>query len=359
MTDTAPAPRWLLYGASGYTGTLIAEEAVRRGHRPLLAGRSPEKLSPLADRLGLEFVAVALEDMRSLLRAMEGLPLVLHAAGLFAQTSAPMVRACLATGVHYLDIAGELPVFEESFHRDAEARARGVALLSGVGFDVVPTDCLARYVADRLPEARELDLAFVPSGGGVSTGTARTLLEALCQGGRVRRSGHLRPWPLGKGARRVRFSHGQEHTVVPVPWGDLVTAWYTTGIPDITTYMGMAPQVAPLLRVGVPLLRQAASVGLLRRGLERLVESRVRGPGEEARARGRAYVWAQARAPEQRQVEAWLEVAEGYTFTARAAVRCVEEVLARPLRGALTPALAFGADFVLSVEGTRRLDTLP
>lgn len=357
MTDTAPPLRWLLYGASGHSGTRIAEEAVRRGHRPLLAGRSPERLSPLADRLGLEFVAVALDDMRSLLRAMEGLPLVLHAAGPFAHTSEPMVRACLAAGVHYLDIAGEMGVFEELFHRDAEARTRGVALLSGVGFEVVPTDCLARYVAERLPEARELDLAFVGPGGRVDRGTARLLLEALPQGGRVRRSGHLRPWPLGKGVRRVRLSPGQEHTVVPVPWGDLVTAWYTTGIPDITTYMGVPAQVAPLLRVGAPLLRQAALWGPVRRGLERLAESRE--PQPEARASARAWVWAQARAPEARQVEAWLEVAEGSTFTARAAVRCVEEVLARTLRGSLTPALALGADFVLSVEGTRRLDALP
>src|SRR4051812_29482409 len=194
----------MLYGASGYTGRLIAEEAVRRGHRPVIAGRSREKLAPLAELLGLELAVVGLDDVRGLVAALQGLPLVLHAAGPFIRTSESMVQACLATGAHYLDITGEIPVFENTFHHDAEARERGITLLSGVGFDVVPTDCMARYVAERVPGAHELDLAIVLTGQA-SPGTAKSMLEHLPSGGRVRRGGNLLPWPMGKGLRRVRF----------------------------------------------------------------------------------------------------------------------------------------------------------
>ncbi|MFL5347776.1 MAG: saccharopine dehydrogenase family protein [Hyalangium sp.] len=351
------APRWMLYGASGYTGQLIAEEAVRRGHRPVLAGRSREKLAPLAERLGLELAAVGLEEMRGLVSALEGLPLVLHAAGPFIRTSESMVQACLATRAHYLDITGEIPVFENTFHHDAEARARGIALMSGVGFDVVPTDCMARYVAERVPGAHELDLAIVFSGQA-SPGTAKSMLEQVPSGGRVRRGGALLPWPMGKGLRRVRFTDA-ERTVAPIPWGDLVTAWHTTGIPNITTYMALPRAAARVVRFTYPLLQRALSVEAIRHGAERLIESRMHGPNETARNEHHTQIWAEARAPDGRRAQAWLELPEGYAFTAVAAVRAVEEVLARKPQGALTPAGTFGADFVLSIPGCRRLDALP
>jgi len=347
----------MLYGASGYTGRLIAEEAVRRGHRPLLAGRSREKLRPLAERLGLDMVVAGLDDVRTLVASLEGLPLVLHSAGPFVRTSEPMVQACFATGAHYLDITGEIPVFENTFRHDAEARERGICLMSGVGFDVVPTDCLARYVAERVPGAHELELA-ISAGSQASAGTTKSALGQLPQGGRVHRGGALQPWPIGKGLRRVRFAD-VERTVAPIPWGDLVTAWHTTGIPNITAYMAMPAGAARFLRFSFPLLKQVLTVDAVRRKAEGWIESRVDGPDEKARHEHRSHVWAEARAADGRRAQAWLNVPEGYAFTAVAAVRAIEETLAHKPQGAQTPAGAFGADFVLSVEGCLRLDSLP
>lgn len=351
------APRWMLYGATGYTGRLIAEEAVRRGHRPVLAGRSREKLESLAQQLGLDMVVAGLEDVRALADALTGLPLVVHAAGPFIHTSETMIQACLSAGAHYLDITGEIPVFENTFRHDAEAKSRHVALLSGVGFDVVPTDCMARYVAEKVPGAKELELAFLMRSGA-SAGTTKSMLEHLPSGGKVRRGGALQPWPTGKGEKAVRFSNGREYTCMPIPWGDLVTAWHTTGIPDITTYMALPRQAALGMKLAGPLVQRALSVEPLRRWVQKRVEATVQGPTEEQRRTLRSYVWGRARAADGREAQAWLEVPEGYHFTALATLRAVEEVLARQPSGALTPAGAFGADFVLSIDGCHRLDAL-
>ena len=136
--------KWLLYGAYGYTGELIAEEAIARGHRPVLAGRSQKKLAPLAAKLGLDMRVFDLRNEMEVAEHIAEFDLVFHAAGPFIHTSLPMVRACLRTQTHYVDITGEVPVFEQNFGFDAEAQAASIAIVSGAGFDVVPSDCLAK-----------------------------------------------------------------------------------------------------------------------------------------------------------------------------------------------------------------------
>lgn len=347
---------WLLYGAYGFTGELLAEEALRRGHRPTLAGRTREKLEPLARRLRLPFVVASLEDPEALGRALEGHALVLHAAGPFIHTARPMLQACLRAKVHYLDITGEIPVFEQSFAHGEEAKAAGIAVISGVGYDVVPTDCLAVHVARRIDSPTELELA-ISAIGHASAGTLKSSVEALPRGGFVRREGQLRRWPLGKGALRVPFPHGTK-AALPIPWGDLVTAFHSTGIPNITTSMTLPPAQVRALRWMGPAIPHLFASDWLRRRVLRGIEQRVRGPDDATRHAGRAYAWARVRNARRETSEAWLETVDGYDFTALAGVRAVEQTLARGPKGALTPAMAFGADFVLEVPGTRRLDAL-
>lgn len=352
--------RWMIYGASGYTGQLLAEEAARRGHKPVLAGRSAEKVAPLAERLGLEWKAFGLDEAAAVARELEGCAAVLHAAGPFVHTAAPMMRACLDAGASYADITGEIAVFQQAFAHDAEARERGVCLISGVGFDVIPTDCLAKYVAEKVPGATRLDLAIAPIGSA-SGGTLKSMLEGLPQGGFVRRGGALVPSKVGSEVRRVRFSD-RERTVVAIPWGDLETAYHSTGIGDITTYLAQPPGMVKTMRVVTPMLGAAMRVSALRKLAQAVVGWTRSGPDAAARESGRSYVWACATAPDGREAQAWLETLEGYAFTAVGGVQAIERILAdkpaHTLIGALTPAMAFGADFVLGVEGTRRLDSV-
>jgi short subunit dehydrogenase-like uncharacterized protein len=350
--------RWLLYGAYGYTGQLIIEEAVRRGHQPVLAGRNAAKLALLGERYDLDWLALDLNYADRLVKTVERFDCVLHAAGPFVHTSDPMVRACLAGKTHYLDITGEVPVYENTLRHDHQAKASGIALISGVGFDIVPSDCLAATVAGRLPGATHLETAF-SSSSSVSAGSAKSLLGMVSHfyhGAVVRRDGRLVGQPLGRGGKKVRFSNGKVRHVIPIPWADLVTAYHNTGIPNITSCMAFRKRPG-FGMVADPALRLAMSPPF-RRLTTAAFEQLFPGPDSHTRQKARCYLWARASKGNGEAAEAWLETAEAYHFTAICAVYCIEEVLARKLSGALTPVQAFGTDFVLTIPGTQRVNSL-
>ena len=227
----------------------------------------------------------ALDDQTAIRRGLEGVDAVAHCAGPFSRTALPMAAACIATGTPYLDITGEPDVFESLHALDGRAGAAGVTLLPGAGFDVVPTDCLAALLAARLPDATQLDLAFLV-GGGPSPGTARTSLAGAGDGGRIRVGGEIRSVPMGSRQVRAAFPSGAR-TVVSVPWGDISTAYHSTGIPDVTTYTAMPPGALAASRA----LRIAPLRGVLAGAAARL----VRGPGERRLSSTRCEVWGRAR----------------------------------------------------------------
>ncbi len=337
---------------------------MRRGHRPLLAGRSADKVRPIAERHGLDYVAFDLSDASALLKALEKVELVFHAAGPFIDTSDTMVRACLATNTSYIDVTGEVPVFANTYGYHEAAQKKRVLLLSGAGFDVVPTDCLANHVAAQVPGATRLEIA-ISGMASLSPGTMKSMFDGALNGGLVRRGGKLVPMPMGKATRKVRFVD-RERRVLAIPWGDLESAYRSTGIRNITTYMTFPKSLIkasaatwPLTAVATPLLRGVLGRPRIKQAIQRSLESRAAGPDEQTRRSGRSQVWARASDGESRSAEGWLETVEGYAFTAVSGVRCVEKTLAERPAGALTPAQAFGKDFVLELDGTRRFDTLP
>ncbi|MBY8881121.1 saccharopine dehydrogenase family protein [Actinacidiphila acidipaludis] len=331
---------WLLYGATGYTGRLIARRALARGMRPVLAARNAAKLVPFAAELGLEHRVFGLGESAAIRRGLTGVDAVAHCAGPFVRTALPMAQACVETGTAYIDITGEIDVFESLHALGPRAAAAGVPLLPGAGFDVVPTDCVAALLARRLPDATQLDLAFLV-GGGTSPGTARTALAGAADGGRIRAGGEIRTVPVGSRQVRAAFPSGAR-TVVSVPWGDVSTAYHSTGIPDITTYTAVP---APALAAS-----RVLRVRPLRGALAGLAGKVVRGPGERALNGSRSEVWGRARDAAGNTVSATLSGPNPYSMTADSVLRIIERLAELPT-GFRTPSMALGADFAGTLDG--------
>jgi short subunit dehydrogenase-like uncharacterized protein len=340
---------WILYGVTGYTGRLIAREAVRRGLQPVVAGRDAAAVRSIAEELSLDWRTFDLLDPPAFQDAIRGSRLVLHCAGPFSVTAGPMIEACLAEGVHYLDITGEIGVFEYAHARTESARRADVVLIPGVGFDVVPTDCLAARLVEALPAATELKLGF-EMGGGLSPGTAKTAIERLHAGGLVRRGGKLKTVPTAWKSREIPFAHARR-TAVTIPWGDVYTAFISTGIPDIEVYMAMPPSTIAWLRRTrwlQPLLAPRA----VRSFLQRQVERRINGPSEEARKASSGQLWGQAGSADGRRVSATMTTPNGYDVTVLASLGIVEHLLEAAVEGGYyTPSLLMGSAYAESLPG--------
>lgn len=343
----------LVYGAYGYTGRLVVREAARRGGRPVLGGRDEGALAEQARRVDLPHRAFPVEEAAA---ELEDVDAVLNCAGPFVDTADPLVDACLETGTDYLDVSGEVAVFERLHRRDEAARDAGVTLLPGVGFSVVPTDCLAAHLATRAPDATHLALA-VDVDGSVSPGTLKTALRSFDGEAAVRRDGRLVAVPPAYHTHRVDFGR-RTRTVVTVPFGDLVTAYHTTGIPNVETFLALPRSARRALRLRRPLAALFAA-DPVRRGATRLVDRFVSGPTAAERRRGSVRIWGVARGGGRTAVSR-LWTPHVYETTVQTAVTCAERVLDGEVdAGFRTPAGAFGPDLVLSVENVDRTDVAP
>lgn len=344
--------KFLIYGANGYTGELIAREAAARGMKPILGGRSQKKIEPLAKELDLISRTFSLEDQTSLEYTLKEVDFVIHCAGPFSLTSRQMVEACLRTGKHYLDITGEIAVFEQMAALDAQAKKAGIMIMPGVGFDVVPSDCLARHLKNRLPEAVDLTLAFFGLGR-ISHGTQKTMTMNIGKGGAIRKNGKIQSVPAAFETREIDFGEFTK-TGVTIPWGDVSTAFYSTGIPNIKVFT-VVPEAQ------IKLLKLSRYIGwlLATAPAQTILQSRIPegGPDAAEREKGKTFLWGKATDAHGNSVEARQTGPEGYKFTALAALRIAEKILGGEVcTGFQTPAKCFGANLVLEIEGVRRQD---
>jgi saccharopine dehydrogenase (NAD+, L-lysine-forming) len=341
----------LLYGANGYTGRLITAVARREGLPVVLAGRRVEAVRPLAEETGLLWRVFNLDDPKELAENLENFKVLLLAAGPFSKTSQPALDACLKTKTHYLDITGEIDVYEALFAREPEVRAAGITVLPGAGFDVVPSDCLAKSLKEALPSATSLELAF--RGFTFSGGTLKTMLEGAARGGGViRKNGALVPVPPAYAVKEIPFSD-KKRTAMSIPWGDLSTAYRSTGIPNIVVFMAVPGSwVFGARATGwlAPVLKVDMVQNVIKSQIGRFVD----GPGETEREKHRSILWGRVTAPDGTTLDGSLETLEGYTLTSETAVACARRVLegaAGP--GVWTPSLAFGARFIETFPGSK------
>jgi short subunit dehydrogenase-like uncharacterized protein len=345
----------IIYGATGYSGRLLTDAMVARGIRPVLCGRNVSAVEAAAARHALPWRAAPVSDAERLAAAFDGAAVVLNAAGPFSTTAAPVVDACLAVGAHYLDITAEVPVIEAVARRHRELEAREVMAMPAIGFDVVPTDCLGAHLARRLPQATRLAIA-VTGLEFITRGSAKTLLEAV-NGGIVRRDGVVCEVPLGA-VERVFDGEAGPRTCVNVSLGDVATAYWSTGIPNVETYVDGTPLIRWMLascRAFGPVLGTAPMQAWLGAWAD-LLPADPSGEAPDERDRVMEII-ADAEAPDGRRARSRLRTPEAYAFTAATGTEIVARVLAGDLEpGFQTPSRVYGSDFVLGFAGVTRTD---
>lgn len=341
--------KWMIYGANGYTGRLIVREAQKRGMRPILAGRKRGAIEAMATETGFDGCVFGLDDRQATMRGLKGVSIVLHCAGPFSATSQQMIEACLETHCHYLDITGEISVFANAHRQSEEARHADIVLIPGVGFDVVPTDCLAATLVDLLPSATSMALAF-KTDGNMSPGTAKTSIEGLAGGGCIRQGGKLKWVPLAWKSRDIPFASGKRFAMT-IPWGDVFTAYISTGVPDIEVYMAASPSTVLRMK-RLRMMRPLLSMQWVQNMMKRRVEKSVTGPAESDRENSRMELWGEVRSADGRAVSATMATPDGYDVTVTASLGIVAYLLKNDVEGGFyTPSLLMGSDYAASLPG--------
>lgn len=344
-------PPIAVYGATGYTGRLVATELRDRGIDAVLCGRDGGRLRGVASDLGVDWPVrvAAVDDPGALRKALRGAAALISCAGPFAFYGAPVIDAALDAGVHYLDTAGEQPYIRGVYeHLDGPAREAGCAVIPAVGFDYLPGDLVAALAARGHSRLDELVIAYAVSGFAMSRGTMRSGMEMLSTADVEYTDGALRPAgnaPLGES---FAFPDGiGEQPVMRYPGGEVVTVPRHVETREVRyrwTASSFAPHgaLAPLLPYAFPVVR-----ALLRTPLRTLAESQIdrlpEGPGGDARRAGRWTVVAEARRGTEVLGRAVVSGADMYGITAVIAVRAAELVAEESFdgAGALAPAQAF------------------
>jgi short subunit dehydrogenase-like uncharacterized protein len=346
--------QFLLYGANGYTGKLIAKLASAYHLQPILAGRTEAFIKPLADELQLPYRIIDLDNKIQLEKALSEVKLVLHAAGPYVYTAKQMIEACLQTGAHYIDINGDISVFEMLKKYDTVAKEKNIMVMPGVGFDVVPTDCIALQLKNKMPDATYLKLAFVSLGGGISHGTATTIAGKIGEGGAARENGKIVKKPLGQKGMWVNFGD-KKMFAMTIPWGDVSTAYTTTGIPNIETYTGMAPKIYRMLKFQWTfnwLLR----TDFVRNIIKKKIKARPAGPSDEQRKSSRSLVWGEVSNAAGNKLSARISCLDGYTLTAHSSLVIAKKILEGNFKpGYQTPAGYYGQDLVMEIPDTKQI----
>ncbi len=351
---------WGIYGANGYSGRLLAEYAVKQGQKPILAGRSEAALKSLATELDCEYVVVDLADPAQLLDFTRRVDVVVNCAGPFSATAQPMITACIAGKAHYLDITGEMDVFEWAHNDAVSSRARdaGVVVCPGTGFDVVPTDCLAAKLKEEMPDAISLEMAFAGSKQ-LSQGTAKTSVEGLGKGGCSRIDGVLVSEPIAAHTRDVPYggSVGEKHSM-SIPWGDVSTAFVTTKIPTIKIYVPGSKNTAKKAR-GLYRWRWLFKRSWIQNFLKKRIEKTVTGPNDDQRTASPMHLWGRVENASGASKEARFVTPNGYDVTIYAPYAIAQYLLSGvEASGSLTPSQLMGSDFVWSLNDVTELEWL-
>lgn len=353
---------FLIYGSYGYTGRLIANLACQQGLKPVLGGRNNEKLVEQSKLLNLDYRVFDVNHFQETKEALKEFVAVIHCAGPFIKTYKNMIDACIESQTHYLDITGEYNVIETLAQMNMQAKDANIMILPGAGFDVVPSDCLAQHLKSRLTDANELTLAIhalsdpTSSALSVSRGTAKTMLEGLSSRTMIRDGGVLKEIPSGLKKRAFDFGDGRKTICLPISWGDLSSAWWSTQIPHIETYMSTPPKLAFIFKLINP-IKSVFKWKPMQQFMLNKINSLAEGPTPEMRRRSSSQIFGEAKNSSGKKVGSLLKTPDGYDLTAMATLIIIKKVLSgnAPI-GFQTPSTAYGKDLILEIPNVTRED---
>lgn len=343
--------KYLLYGANGYTAQLIIKESLKAGIQPTLAGRTAEKVKKVAEKYNLAYTVFDLSNPEKIQEELKDFTVCLNAAGPFSQTAKPMIEACIASGTHYIDITGEIAVFELAKTYNKLAQEKGICIMPGIGFDVVPSDCLANYLKENLPDASHLELAFTSIGGGLSHGTASTMVENLGEGSAARVDGKIQKVAVGHLSKKINFGEVQ-HYAMTIPWGDVSTAYTSTKIPNIVVYTGVPKRITKMVKFQ-SLFNPILKTNLVKKIAQNWIDKNLYGPSEKENQTGKSLLWGKVWDKDGNEFSARLKCKEGYLVTALTSVNICTKILNNQFKsGYQTPASAYGHGLILEIEGS-------
>jgi short subunit dehydrogenase-like uncharacterized protein len=335
----------MIYGANGYSAQLIIEELLNRGIKPILAGRNETAIKNVSKKYSCEYRVFDLTDEQKSIEAFSNVHTVLNCAGPFKYTAKDMIDYCLRTGTNYLDITGEMPVHAYAFGCDKQAKEKGIVILPSVGFDIIPTDCIAKRLSEQMPDATSLKLGFLNINGKISRGTMLTTLEFLGGAGRIRRNGKLVESPIGEYRIRVKKDNFMFNGI-SIPWGDVFTSYLSTGIPNIEVYLGLSYSVF-LSRKILLSLAKLLRIPVIKKITSDYIKIKFTGPNKNKRDSTKTFIWGRVENEKGEMAEEIYQVMEGYNLTAVGATESAIRVLNDEVKpGAYTPSLAFGSKFL-------------
>lgn len=329
--------KMLIYGAAGYMGKLFTRYA-QLNQLPLILGSRDNFSTNLPVRF------FALENETEVIDNLQDIQLVINLAGPFVNTNKSLVNACMKTGTHYIDIAGEVPDFQTVYEFDKVAKEAGIMLMPGAGFGVVPTDIVANLAKEKLPDATHLKIAY-NTIGGASRGTLKTVLKDIHKEGVILRKGRFEPaMPAFKS-----FSfeaEGKNWNLVYNPWrADLFTAQLSTNISNIETYSNFPNFIVQMMKGKWLWLRDFL--------LNRLIHFLPEGPSEKQLKEGKTICYAEVWNEKGEKASATLIGPEAYLFTAQALLAISKNILAGNLKvGFQTPNL-YGKALLKGISGTK------
>lgn len=338
----------LIYGATGFTGRAISHEAKQAGLDFVVAGRNREKLMELAGQLDVPFITVGLDDAAGLDRAFDDVDIVINVAGPFVDTAQPVLEACLRTQAHYLDVSGEMSSFALASSYNNRARECGIMILPGVGFVNAPSDCLAAHLKKRMPDAEYLRFGF-SKVDLVSRGTMRAMFSLVRRDVCIRRHSELVTVPVGRLERCFDFGEGPQMSAA-LSWADVITAYHSTGIPNIEAYAEMSVLLRGAYQLG-SLYADPMRLPPARKLIDLAVKAWPEGPDSTARQDKRRVIVAEVQNRGRWTMSSRLTLPDGYSITPPIAIRALQKVLNGEIRkGFTTSAKVFGADFILDFD---------